>query len=93
MSEGNITQLTTYDFYESAFYLTRGFDLDKIDIVNELGQERIRMHFSGIGLGKAQSDYMRSNVEVNLFNFRRSYQRLQSMIFTEKRRMKQEDSI
>jgi len=89
----NVTQITTYDFYESAFYLTRGFDLEKIDIVLELGQEKIRMHFSGIGLGKAQSDYLRSKADVNLFNFRRSYQRLQSMIFAEKKRRKQEESI
>ena len=82
-------RVTTTDFYEAAYYLTVGCLIDDIEVFMEMGKQRIRMTLKGDLIKSAQREYFTSQATVNLFAFRRSYQRLIQTIQDAKRKIHQ----
>ena len=80
--------IQTKDIYESAYYLTRGACIDKIEILKENNKQICQFNFSGDNILNDQNDYFNSKAIVNLWDFRRCYNRITSLIGSAKKRSK-----
>jgi hypothetical protein len=87
----DIKLISTQDMYEAAYYLTLGGNVESIEIVKENKKEICQFIVSGENLYQHQLDYFNAKALVNLFDFRRCYLRLHSLIGTAKKEAKLKD--
>ena len=79
----------TQDIYESAYLLTRGGNILTVEALYENNRLVCAFTFSGENLLKAQNDYYNARAEVNLWEFRRSFSRINSLIGTARKEYNQ----
>ena len=87
----DIKFISTQDMYEAAYYLTLGGNVESIEIVKENKKEICQFIVSGENLHQHQLDYFNAKGIVNLFDFRRCYLRLHSLIGSAKKEAKLKD--
>lgn len=83
-----IEQVKTSDIYEASFYLCLSFTLEKIEIVKENGKFSGVITVSGEQIKKKQLEYLNSEANVNLTDFRKSFNRLKTLVYTEQKKVK-----
>jgi hypothetical protein len=71
---------TTQDLYESAYLLTRGARIDSVESFYENGRLVCRFTFIGDEIQKAQQAYYNGQAEVNLWEFRRCFSRINALV-------------
>jgi hypothetical protein len=76
----NVPILKSSDLYECAFYFTNGCTVKNVEIVEENRKELCILYMTGDAILSLQQIYFRSEAIVNLFDFRRSYNRLMNLI-------------
>lgn len=81
-------QVTTCDLYEGAFYLLGGCELEAIEGLRVDGQMTCRMSFTGSRLEALQLVYLQGRASANLFEFRRTYSQLASLVQKAKKKFK-----
>ena len=74
--------VSTQDIYESAYLLTLGAHVEDVQVLTENNKLVCRFVFSGDNLLQAQNDYFNSKAIVNLWEFRRCFNRINSLIGT-----------
>lgn len=74
--------VSTKDIYECAFMLTQGAEVEKVEVQPENSILICLFTFSGENLMQAQNDYYNGRANVNLWEFRRCYTRINSLIGT-----------
>ena len=84
--------ISTRDMYEASLYLTLGANIKNIKIIKENRKEICQFIISGNNLQKAQINYFNGEVTVNLWDFRRCYMRLHSLIGTVRKNAKEKAS-
>ena len=85
--------VSTQDIYESAYLLTLGANIENVEALTENNKLVCRFTFSGENLLKAQSDYFNAKAVVNLWNFRRCFNRINSLIGTARKEAKLKGGI
>lgn len=75
-------EVSTEDIYESAFMLTNGASIINIEVLQENSKSICRFTFSGENLLQLQNDYYNAKAVVNLWEFRRCFNRINSLIGT-----------
>ena len=80
-----MSKVTTQDIYESAYFLTLGAHVENVDVLFENNRLICQFTFSGTNLLQAQNDYFNSRANVNLWDFRRCFNRINSLIGTAKK--------
>jgi len=85
-----LSQITTTDLYESAYYLISGCELSAIEGMQVDGKITCQMIFSGPNVGKLQAEYFQGEAVVKLFDFRRSYAHLNKLIYDSKKKFQKE---
>lgn len=75
--------------YESCYYLCNGAKIDSIEIVKSNKRQLAYLTISGVPQS-CQADYLNGRAMVNLFDFRRFYQHVQSHISMAKAKAKKE---
>jgi hypothetical protein len=84
--------INTTDLYEAAFYLIEGFKLEKVEIVNQNRKEMGKFILSGEGIQKAQLVYLNGEADVNIMDFRRTYNQLTTLVGQAKRELREAKS-
>ena len=77
--------VSTQDIYESAYFLTLGANVENVEVIKENRKLICRFTFTGTNLLKAQNEYFNAKAIVNLWEFRRCYNRINSLIGTAKK--------
>ncbi|MCG8570532.1 MAG: hypothetical protein MJB14_10370 [Spirochaetes bacterium] len=77
------------NLYEACFYLTHGAVIDSVEIVKENKRQLAYLTLSNV-LTSCQAEYLNGRAMVNLFDFRRFYQHIQSHISVAKAKAKKE---
>ena len=78
-------QVSTKDLYEASYYLTKGYNVENVEVLSENNKKICMFTFSGENLLKSQSDYFNANAYVNLWDFRRCFNRVNALIGTAKK--------
>ena len=68
--------VTTSDIYEATYYFLNGARDFGLEVVEELKKQICKFTLSGENLTRLQQEYFQGVVTVNLFDFRRSYNRV-----------------
>ena len=74
--------LKTQDIYESAYLLTRGASILNVETLHENNKLICAFTFSGENLLEAQHAYYNARARVNLWEFRRCFNRINALIGT-----------
>ena len=80
--------VTTFDLYEGTYYLLGGCELEAIEGLKLNGEITCRMSFTGSQLEPLQLVYLQGRAEANLFEFRRAYGQLSSLVLRAKKKFK-----
>jgi hypothetical protein len=72
--------LKSADLYECAYYFSYGCTLKDVELVIENKKELCFLFMTGEKILALQQDYFKSTALVNLFDFRRSYNRLMNIV-------------
>lgn len=82
--------ITTSDLYEGCYYLLNGCNITVIKgrILNK--KISCDLTFEGENLLRLQIEYFQSRAIVNMFDFRRAYGKLNSLIYNAKKQLKNE---
>ena len=75
-------QVSTKDLYEASYYLTLGCNVENVEVLKENNKRICIFTLSGKNISKAQSDYFNANAHVNLWDFRRCFNRINALIGT-----------
>ena len=86
-----MSNVTTQDIYESAYFLTIGANVENVEVLTENKKLICRFTFSGNNLLQAQNDYFNARAVVNLIDFRRCFNRINSLIGTAKKEAKHQE--
>jgi len=78
--DNNLPVLKSSDLYECAFYFTNDCTVKSIEIIPENKKELCVLYMTGDQILNLQQVYFKSEAIVNLFEFRRSYNRLMNLI-------------
>ena len=81
--------ISTTDLYEACFYLMQGFKIEKVEIVNQNRKEMGKFILSGEGIQKAQLVYLNGEANVNIMDFRRTYNQLTTLVGQAKRELRE----
>jgi hypothetical protein len=73
-------KVITSDIYEAAYYLTLGAVIEKAELIEENKRKICVFTLTGDLLNKAQGEYLNCNALVNLWDFRRSLTRINSLV-------------
>jgi hypothetical protein len=78
----NVNQpiLKSSDLYECAYYFSNGCTVKNVEIVEENKKELCFLFMTGEQILSLQQNYFKSEAIINLFDFRRSYNRLMNLI-------------
>ena len=83
----------TQDIYESAYLLTQGANILNVEALHENSKLICAFTFSGENLLKAQNEYYNARAQVNLWEFRRCFNRINSLIGTARKEFKQTSPV
>jgi hypothetical protein len=83
-------EVSTEDIYESAFMLTKGAAIINVSVLQENNKPICRFTFSGESLLQAQNDYYNAKAVVNLWEFRRCFNRINSLIGTARKEYREQ---
>ncbi|MBN2546071.1 MAG: hypothetical protein JXB50_09765 [Spirochaetes bacterium] len=72
--------LKSSDLYECAYYFSNGCTVKDIELVEENKKQVCFLFMTGENLLFLQQNYFKSEALVNLFDFRRAYNRLMNLI-------------
>ena len=86
-------KVSTQDIYESAYLLTLGANVECVEALTENNKLVCKFTFSGANLLQAQNEYYNSRATVNLWDFRRCFNRINALIGTAKKEAKQKGVI
>jgi hypothetical protein len=81
-------QVSTTDLYESTFYLLGGCELVSIEAERVDGSITCRLTFKGESLGQLQLEYFAGKARVPLFGFRRAFGQVNALVYSAKKRAK-----
>jgi hypothetical protein len=76
----NYPALKSSDLYECAYYFSNGCTVKDIEIVEENKKELCFLYMTGNEILTLQQNYFKSQANINLFDFRRAYNRLMNLI-------------
>jgi len=85
-------QIITSDMYEVAYYLTLGFTIENIELINENKNLICNFTVTGENINSARIDYFNAKAFVNLLDFRRAYQRVSTLGISVKKEAKKQAS-
>ena len=88
-----MSKVCTQDIYESAYFLTLGANVENVEVLTENNRLICKFTFSGDNLLQAQNDYFNAKAVVNLIDFRRCFNRINSLIGTARKEAKQREVI
>ena len=80
MDNENLPILKSSDLYECAYYFSNGCTVKNVEIVEENRKDLCFLFMTGENLLLLQQNYFKSEAIINLFDFRRSYNRLMNLI-------------
>jgi len=80
--------VTTFDLYEGSYYLLGGCELEAIEGLKVNGTLTCRMSFTGEKLVQLQLSYLNGQASANLFEFRRTYSQLSSLVLKAKKKLR-----
>jgi hypothetical protein len=72
--------LRSADLYECAYYFSYGCTVKDVELVPDNRRELCILHMTGERILELQQSYFKSDAVVNLFDFRRSYNRLMNVV-------------
>ena len=72
--------VTTCDLYEGSYYLLNGCELEAIEGIKVNGTITCRLTVTGGNLAHLQYEYLQGQAAANLFQFRRAYSQLSSLV-------------
>ncbi len=78
----------TFDLYEGSYYLLNDCELEAIEGLRVNGKLTCRLSFTGQGLEALQLTYLQGRATANLFQFRRSYSQLSSLVHKAKKKFR-----
>ena len=81
-------QVSTCDLYEGTYYLLNGCELEAIEGLKVNGAITCRLTFSGDELNRLQLSYLQGQAGANLFEFRRAYSQLSSLVLKAKKKFR-----
>ena len=81
-------QVSTCDLYEGPYYLLNGCELEAIEGLKVNGAITCRLTFSGDELNRLQLSYLQGQAGANLFEFRRAYSQLSSLVLKAKKKFR-----
>ena len=81
-------QVSTCDLYEGTYYLLNGCELEAIEGLKVNGAITCRLTFSGDELNRLQLSYLQGQADANLFEFRRAYSQLSSLVLKAKKKFR-----
>ena len=81
-------QVSTCDLYEGTYYLLNGCELEAIEGLKVNGAITCRLTFSGDELNRLQLSYLQGQAGANLFEFRRAYSQLSSLVQKAKKKFR-----
>ena len=79
------TKVITSDIYEATYYFLNGATISSLEVVQEVKREICKITLEGENLPVLQNQYFQGNVSVNLFEFRRNYNRVINLVTIAKR--------
>ena len=85
----NLPTLKSSDLYECAYYFSNGCTVKNVEIVEENKKELCFLYMTGEQLLSLQQTYFKSEAVINLFDFRRAYNRLMNLIALAKKESRQ----
>ncbi len=85
-----MAKVSTTDLYESCYYLLNSCTLEAIEGVPVNGDITCKLFFNGERIPDLQADYFRGTARVNLFDFRRTYNQINSHVQQAKKKLKAE---
>ena len=80
----------TRDIYESAYLLYQGANIILVEPFIENKKLMCAFTFTGEKLLQSQNDYYNAKAEVNLWEFRRSFNRINSLIGTARKEFREQ---
>lgn len=80
--------VTTCDLYEGSYYLLNGCELEAIEGLKVNGSVTCRLTVTGESLAHLQYEYLQGKAQANLFQFRRAYSQLSSLVLKAKKKFK-----
>ena len=83
-----MNKIQTYDIYEGSFYLCKNCQVETIEAVMIDGKVNCRFTITGEGIFTLQAFYFSGEAEIRLFDFRRTYSRLQKLVHDSKKKYK-----
>ena len=90
--EQGYQQIKTFDTYEAGFYLSRGARIIDAKVIYENKKVLCSFVLSGTNLIGYQAEYFSGNASVNLWEFRRWFTRLHSLVGSVKAEEKKKKS-
>lgn len=81
-------EISTCDLYEGSFYLLGGCELEAIEGFKVDGAITCRLTFSGDNLNTLQITYLQGEAQAKLFEFRRTYSQLSSLVMKAKKKFR-----
>ena len=81
--------IVTSDMYEGAYLLTQNAKIQNVSVIPESSKLICQFSFSGENLLKAQNLYFNAKAEVNLWDFRRCFNHINSLVGTARKEYKQ----
>ena len=81
-------QVSTCDLYEGTYYLLNGCELEAIEGLKVNGAITCRLTLSGDELNRLQLSYLQGQAGANLFEFRRAYSQLSSLVLKAKKKFR-----
>jgi hypothetical protein len=88
----NLPTLKSSDLYECAYYFSNGCTVKNVEIVEENKKQICILLITGVNLLSLQQSYFKSQATINLFDFRRSYNRLLNIVSLAKKESKETSS-
>ena len=85
-----MAKVSTIDLYESCYYLLNSCTLEAIEGIPVNGEITCKLYFNGERITDLQADYFRGTAKVNLFDFRRTYNQINSHVQQAKKKLKAE---
>lgn len=85
-----MAKVSTTDLYESCYYLLNSCTLEAIEGIPVNGEITCKLYFNGEHITDLQADYFRGTAQVNLFNFRRTYNQINAHIQQTKKKLRAE---
>ena len=84
----DLPTLKSSDLYECAYYLCNGCTVKNVVIIPENKKELCYIYMTGEEIYTLQQNYFKSEAVINLFDFRRAYNRLINIVAVAKKEAK-----